>query len=217
MHYCSTLPVLGEDADSLDGGCRHRMVTCIARFQLIKGEAVSVAGLGQKSGRRTGLVGRVTAAIRRNHALEHATVHMLTSRMPSLRVVGRTTVGGFYLYGDVETDAVRDAVREAVLHLQEDPELAVHPRCGTNLAVTAIVTGLAAFVAGSAWRGRSRLAALPQALLASLWGALLAQPLGLAVQRSVTTSPETEGVHVGEIIRRGNGKLITHFVPLSWD
>lgn len=153
--------------------------------------------------------------VRRNHALEHATVHLLGRWNPSLKVVGRSTAGGFYLYGQVETAAVARAASEALVELQRDPELAVHPRCGTNLAVTGLIAGLAAFAADST-RGRSRAMALPQVLLASLWGVLAAQPLGTAVQRSITTNPDVAGARIGPI-RRREGKPVTHFVSVIWE
>ncbi|MGI6209527.1 MAG: DUF6391 domain-containing protein [Anaerolineae bacterium] len=152
--------------------------------------------------------------VRRNHAIEHATVHLLAQRDPTIRLVGRSTPSGFYLYGPVDTEAVARAANDALLELQRDPDLAVHPRCGTNLAVTGLVAGLAAFAADSV-RTRSRAVALPQVLLASLWGVLAAQPLGMAVQRSITTSPDVAGARIGTIQRRG-GKPITHFVPVIW-
>jgi len=96
-----------------------------------------------------------------------------------------------------------------------EPDLAVHSRCGTNLAVTALLSGLAAFAAGS-FRSRSRLTLLPQVLLASLWGVLIAQPLGLAVQKTLTTSPDVEGAIIGPIRGERHGKLSVHFVPISW-
>ena len=158
---------------------------------------------------------RFWATIRRSHAMEHATVHILAEHLPTLRVVGRTTHGGFYLYGDIDTASLKEAVQGAVGRLKSDADLAVHPRCGTNLAVTAVVAGLAAFAAGSV-RTRSRLATLPQVLLASLWGVLLAQPLGYMVQKELTTSARVEGARIGPIIRSQVGRVIVHFVPLTW-
>ncbi len=159
--------------------------------------------------------GAIWQTIRRNHALEHATVHHLGRTRPSLRLVGRSTAGGFYLYGDVDRSTIERAATEAVRELGADPALAVHPRCGTNLAVTGLLAGLAAFAVDSS-RHRPRLALLPQVLLASLWAVLLAQPLGAAVQRSLTTSPDVAGARLGPVERRP-GRTPTHFVPIFWD
>jgi len=153
--------------------------------------------------------------VRRNHALEHATVHLLARQQPNLKVVGRSTPGGFYLYGPDDTYAVERAAQQAVLALAADRDLAVHPRCGTNLAVTGILAGLAAFFA-SGGRSRGRLMSLPRILLATLWGVLLAQPLGNLAQRYVTTDANVARAHVGPV-RREAGRPGTHFVPVHWE
>jgi len=94
--------------------------------------------------------------VRQSHALEHATIHILTQRHVGLKLMGRSTAAGFYLYGQVDTDRVGAAVTEAIARLQAgEAELAVHPRCGTNLAVGALLSGLATMgVVG--FRRRSR-------------------------------------------------------------
>jgi len=56
-------------------------------------------------------------AIRRNHAMEHATVHILAEHLPTLHVVGRTVPRGFFLYGDVDTQSLRQAAEEALTEL----------------------------------------------------------------------------------------------------
>ena len=65
------------------------------------------------------------ARIRRHHALEHATIHILTRN--NWRLMGRTTTRGFYLFGEVETEEVVAAVSEALARLQtqDDRWLAV--------------------------------------------------------------------------------------------
>ncbi len=152
--------------------------------------------------------------MRGNHALEHATVHLMVRRDPKVKVVGRTTPSGFYLYGPEDTALVESSAKEALARLAADPDLAVHPRCGTNLAVTGVLAGLAGFAAGGG-RARGRIAALPQVLLASLWAVMIAQPLGLLVQKYVTTSPSVGGAVLGAI-RRQEGKPVVHFVPVVW-
>ena len=77
----------------------------------------------------------VVARVRRNHALEHATIHVLSQHDRTLRLVGRSSPSGFHIYGQVDTQVLASAVSEALVRLQSgEVELAVHPRCGTNLA-----------------------------------------------------------------------------------
>jgi hypothetical protein len=153
------------------------------------------------------------ARIRRNHALEHATIHVLTEHNPRQRLMGRTTERGFYLFGEVETEEVAAAVSEALARLQRgEDSLAVHPRCGTNLATAGVLAGLSSFVVMSSGRSKPRLAKLPQILLAATIAVMVAQPLGLAVQRHVTTLPEVEGVSVEGITRQRRGQVVVHEV-----
>jgi hypothetical protein len=61
---------------------------------------------------------RVINSVRRNHALEHATISILLSRHGPMRIVGRAVSDGFYIYGDVPTERLRKLADEALLRLQ---------------------------------------------------------------------------------------------------
>ena len=155
------------------------------------------------------------ARIRRNHALEHATIHVLTQHNPRRQLMGRTTAYGFYVFGEVQAEEIAAAVSEALVRLQRgEHSLAVHSRCGTNLATAGVLAGLFSFVAMSG-RSRSRLAKLPQVLLATTVAVIAAQPLGPAVQKYVTTLPEVEGVVIEEITRLQRGQAVIHRVDLG--
>lgn len=157
------------------------------------------------------------AAIRQNHALEHATIHVLTRRDPYLHLVGRTTAKGFLIYGEVETELVAEAASEALARLQSgETGLAVHPHCGTNIATAGVLAGLSAFAVTSV-RSKSRLARLPQVLLATTAAIIVAQPLGLALQEYLTTSPRVERVRIEKVTRQVMGKITVHRVDLERD
>lgn len=140
-------------------------------------------------------------ALRRNHALEHATMHILAQRNPYLNAVARTDLDGFSVYGQVDTKALADTAAEALARLQGgESELAVHPRCGTNLAVSGLLAGVGTFIAMG--RTKSRLSRLPSFILAATIAVLVAQPLGLTVQRHITTSPDVGGMAIKQVTRR---------------
>ena len=150
--------------------------------------------------------------IRQNHSLEHATMHILSWHNPHLQAAGRTTSAGFYIYGQVDTQLVANAATEALVRLQQgESHLAVHPRCGTNLAVTAILAGTAAFGV-TLGRRRSRLDQLPMALTAAMLAAVAAQPLAHIIQERVTTTPELDGVTIRDVQRHERGVLVIHKV-----
>lgn len=159
----------------------------------------------------------IPTIVRQNHALEHATIHILSRHNPYQPLAGRSTHLGFYIYGSLTTEEVASAASEALVRLQQGEEyLAIHPRCGTNLALTSIMAGTAAFVA-TLGRPRSKLDRLPLALMAATVAALIARPLGDRVQELITTTPQVEGVYIAEVARQERGKLISHKVTLGRD
>jgi Domain of unknown function (DUF6391) len=154
---------------------------------------------------------------RQNHALEHATMHVLSQRNPYLRLVGRSTPSGFFIYGPLDTQEVANAATEALLRLQQgEAHLAIHPRCGTNLVVTSVLAGTAAFGA-TLGRPRSRLDRLPLALMAATLAAIVAQPLALKIQEQITTSAEVEGLYIAEVTRQEKGRFVVHKVAIGRD
>jgi hypothetical protein len=157
----------------------------------------------------------IVNVVRQNHALEHATMHVLARRNPYLRLMGRSTPGGFLIYGPLETQEVAAAASEALARLQQGEEhLAVHPRCGTNLAVTSIMAGTAAFGA-TLGRPRSKWDRLPLALMAATLAAIAAQPLAHKIQERITTTPEVQGLYISKVERQERGKLLVHKVVVG--
>jgi hypothetical protein len=157
----------------------------------------------------------IVNAVRQNHALEHATMHVLSTRNPYSSYVGRSTTFGFVIYGSVDTQEVAAAATEALVRLQQgESQLAVHPRCGTNLAVVSILAGAAAFGA-TLGRPRSKLERLPLALTAATLAALVAQPLAHKIQEEITTTPRVEGLYISDVTRRERGRFVAHKVVVG--
>ena len=155
------------------------------------------------------------AATRRNHALEHATIHVLSERHPDLRLVGRSDWTGFTLYGPVETDELAEALDSALQRLQGgESQLAVHPRCGTNLATGMVLSALASTAALSGHR-RSRLDKTLQLALGLGAALSLAQPLGTKVQEHITTSADVANLRVAKIMRLERGKAVVHRIETA--
>ncbi len=142
-------------------------------------------------------------SVRRNHALEHATIAILMGRLgPDTRLVGRATASGFYIYGNVPSEDVEASAEQGLNRLQAgESVLAVSPLCGTNLAVAGILAGLASTVSAG---NRNRWERLPGVLLASMLAVVAAQPLGRWLQKYVTTSPDLRDVEIVGV--RGSGR-----------
>jgi len=159
----------------------------------------------------------LVAAIRRNHALEHATINVLSERCTDLRLIGRSDWAGFTLYGPINTDEVKAAVSIALQRLRVgEGQLAVHPRCGTNVATGAVLTGLASYAAMRNKR-RSRLERALQLVLGLGAALALAQPLGAKLQERITTSLDVAGLRVAAIRRLERGKVVIHRIETTQD
>lgn len=148
--------------------------------------------------------------VRRNHGLEHATLHMLAKRFPSRSFAGHSNPSGFWIAGDVPIEAVRDSIDEALMRLKSgENKLAIHPNCGTNFITTGTLAGLAGaaslFGAGKRWQ--DKLSRLPLAASLATLVLILSQPLGLALQERITTSGDLDSLEVVEIIKSQRGGM----------
>ncbi|MDY6938532.1 MAG: DUF6391 domain-containing protein [Cyanobacteriota bacterium] len=154
-----------------------------------------LAGLGFVPGLRELL------AVRQVHALEHATVWVLSESARTGRPVpdsapppdneslgGMSTDTGFYLYGNVSAVKLRQAVLTALTRLQTGEwNLALHPRCGTNLSVEMLV-GVGLTFGFNQLLPKSPLAQLMGLGLAATTASQIAPDLGQVVQRYITTA-----------------------------
>ncbi len=155
-------------------------------------------------------------AIRRNHALEHATVSILLShRRQHSRVIGLASRDGFYVYSDVPTESLSEFAHEGLIRLQRgESHLAVSPLCGTNLAVAGILPGLASYTVATCRSDRSD--GLPTALMAGMIAVLAAQPLGRVIQKRFTTLAELDGVRIVSVEPLGNRISSVHKVRTEY-
>ena len=154
--------------------------------------------------------------VRRHHALEHATIRILNRRLPDLHLAGWSAPRGFYIYGAVTPSQLQSAIAEALARLnQGERQLAVHPRCGTNLITAGMLVGLTSFLSMLPGDQRARRARLPLVLLLSTFALLLAQPLGLAVQQHVTTEANVESVSSITIESYKMGQTPVHRIQLE--
>lgn len=149
-------------------------------------------------------------AVRENHALEHATIVLLAKQLPETRLAGVSFAPGFFIFGDVPTEVILPAARDALRRLRgEEPDLAIHERCGTNLAVAGLLTGLAAM---SVARLRRPYNSFNNIVLASTAALIVSRPLGLLAQRYVTTHTPNADMSVQGIHRFTWQGGVAHFV-----
>ena len=153
--------------------------------------------------------------VRRNHGLEHATIHIMSRKVPRLSVVGRSDGHGFFLYGNVPTEIVKASAQEALERMRKgESNLAIHPNCGTNLVTAASLSAaavLAALIGSERERG-GKLARLPLMLTGIMAALLLSQPLGMQLQRNITTSGDPADLQIVSVSLRRRGKMTIHRV-----
>ncbi len=148
---------------------------------------------------------------RRNHALEHATLHML-ARTRKGPLAGHSNPTGYFILGDVTTEELRAAAHEAWQRLNAgEHELAVHPGCGTNIATSLFFSGTLAWLPLQGRRSTlGRLAVIPIALAFAALGYALARP---------SNRPPAAGHHRGKLgnlqilevrqVRKGVHRILT--------
>lgn len=148
--------------------------------------------------------------IRRNHGLEHATLHVLARRLPRTPLAGHSDSGGFWIMGQASLSDVQAAVDEALQRLRSgERNLAVHPNCGTNFVTSGVLAGVAASLAmfGAGRKTREKLERLPLAITLATLTLVSAQPLGLRIQERYTTSGEPGDLQVVSITARQKGGI----------
>ncbi len=152
------------------------------------------------------------ARLRRNHALEHATIHVLAEKKHTAGIVGRSTFSGYYLYGKLDTETVRQAAQEALERLRSGQQrLAIHPNCGTNLVTSGSMAGLATFAVVGGNKKR-RLELLPNALLAAIAALILSRPVGVWVQSRITTLADPGALTIKDVHCQKRHNIIIHFI-----
>jgi hypothetical protein len=137
--------------------------------------------------------------LRRNHALEHATIAVMMEREPGRKLNGFSTDDGFFVQGVRSIAEVESAAREAVRRLHSgEKRLAIHRNCGTTIVAANLLAAVFFLVAlglGFLYLGESYLYLL---ILGSVVLAFaLRVPLSLLLQRFVTTDADLTNAEVG--------------------
>ncbi len=136
---------------------------------------------------------RQILSIRRNHAVEHATIHLLSKQHPTHGISGYSDTRGFWIIGPIPGEDIRVAVEEAIKRIKSgESHLAYHPNCGTNFVTTGVVAGFAAWIAmlGSSKKMSDKVDRLPMVFLLSTLAIIVAQPLAYNLQVKGTTTSD---------------------------
>ena len=135
--------------------------------------------------------------LRRNHALEHATIVVMMERDRERKFNGFSDDDGFFVQGVRSTDEVDSAAREALRRLRAGEKgLAVHRNCGTTIVAANLLA--AVFFLGAVGLGIFMEWPLYLMILGGIALSLLLRvPLSLLLQRFVTTDADLSNAEVG--------------------
>jgi hypothetical protein len=166
--------------------------------------------------------------LRQVHALEHATVWLLsqTERSPYSSLLplqpdneslgGLSTDRGFYIYGQVNKIELQRAVRVSLQRLTSGEwDLALHPRCGTNLSV-GMLLGLGLVMSMHLLLPRSPLEQMLGLGVAATAAANLTPELGMLAQRYITTAIPFNLEIVDITALPDETGRTAHFVQVRW-
>jgi hypothetical protein len=157
------------------------------------------------------MLAQTISRIRRNHGLEHATIHVLSEKHRNFSAQGNSDHRGFHLniYGNISEEDVYDAVEEAYVRMKKgEHNLAVHPNCGTVLLTTATMATLAAITTFGLEQKRQRgsslsfsiLAnALPTAILSVVVALIVSRPVGVQLQAKYTVEGDLKNLQLSSV------------------
>ena len=141
---------------------------------------------------------------RRNHGLEHATIHVLSALKPGRPLAGRSTPFGFYLYGDVNDEELQAAVYDALNRMERgEKRLAIHPGCGTNYLTSGAAASLGALAVLSIGDRKARWSRWPDVMIAATLALIIAQPIGPKLQEYITTCGDMGDLEIVAVRRLG--------------
>lgn len=137
------------------------------------------------------LLTEIVRRTRQHHAIEHATIHLLSAAHPHKKFNGMSDPFGFTIYGEISEVDLHQAVGHALLRLQAgEHHLAVHPNCGTNLVTTSVVVTAIALLLG---RGKGGfMQKFSWVLSFVVMGMVISKPLGQRLQLITTLSDVTD-------------------------
>lgn len=168
------------------------------------------------------MLATIISRIRRNHGLEHATIHVLSEKHRNFSAQGNSDHGGFNLniYGNITEDEVFDAVKEAYQRMKGgEHQLAVHPNCGTVLLTTATMATLTAIGTFSLEQMRQKesklnfsvlVNALPATILAVVMALIVSRPVGVQLQARYTVEGDLQNMQLAGL-KKVNPSLVTRF------
>jgi hypothetical protein len=147
----------------------------------------------------------VSRRMRRNHALEHATINVVSERYRRSALTGMPDREGFHLRGRLDPDALVASGQQAIERLRNgEKRLAIHRRCPTSLVGAQLLLAILFTVALLLIDQFSA----PTFLAALLGAAVLGPPVSPILQRVALVDPNVGQLEVRDIeVEEPHGRL----------
>ena len=158
---------------------------------------------------------KLTLNIRRNHAIEHATVSILTEQKGKSAVLGFAIPSGFIIYSKSNKDEIVSAANHGLKLMKSGiSDISISQFCGTNLVVAALLTGVSTVLLGKILGKKSKnILNITNGFLLS---ALLSKPIGRIVQKYVTTDPNVKNIQIENSRSLKVGTFYIHFISTTY-
>ena len=155
--------------------------------------------------------------IRRNHALEHATITVLREKGIRSAIGGISGPNGFWLTGKVDPTLLQEASEEALQRLRGgERHLAIQKQCGTNYVVPGVLAGIAAWIVmvfpgKGDWKDKFDRLPLVMAVVTAV--TVFAKPLGPIVQEKIVTDADIKDAKItGIMLYHRYGKFVQRII-----
>jgi len=130
--------------------------------------------------------------LKRNHALEHATINILEEKYGIKNLNGLAVEEGFYISWTYDPMYVLETAKEGLHYLnQGHRELAIHKRCGT-IALGANIVAVIFFIIFLILWGFNLFTLISPVII----GILIGKPVGIFLQRYFTTDTHVENIEI---------------------
>lgn len=156
--------------------------------------------------------------IRRNHAIEHATINVLEQQAGyRLNLSGLSREDGFYITGIQNPEIVEEAAVRALMLLKRgNCQLAIHRRCGTDVAIANFISSMV-FLVLLLMTGRFSILNM---IIALLFSNFLSPYLGEYVQKYFTTSCDVMNMEIVgleyELGRQEDAGFLIRYFPRGY-
>lgn len=153
--------------------------------------------------------------LRRNHALEHATINVLEKKYPNIKFAGYSEKTGFKIIGwQTSPELIYEAAQEGLMRLQQgEIDLAVHKNCGTSFLISNL---LFAIIILGILLGIGKFSFLIW-MIFILVAIMISKPLGILTQKFLTTQTDVKSIYITDIeIESQNNPIMIFLAPRTY-